>query len=244
MIAAVGRFRMTDLALALRLMASNANSAHDHEFRSGGSSFVHDCGWGEAHLVDGRLEVLVSAGSCLEDPGFFELGQIETGMAMLHARRTPDRATIGATNSHPFLVEYGGTRWAFCHNGALEDLSQLSSDRTLVPSGSTDSELLFHHVLTRLDAGRREASLAEIMVGLSRFTCLNCFLATAARLTVYTRAAPDTSRPRYYTLWRGVGQGLALASSEPVSWPSVSWEPVPDGESFVLEAPGRLNIDS
>jgi predicted glutamine amidotransferase len=234
MIAAVGRFRMQDLARALELMASNANPGHDHEFRSRGSAFSHDCGWGAAWLDGDRLESHRSAKSCLEDPGFSALESIETRMALLHARRTPDRATIAIENSHPFVVDYGGRRWAFCHNGTMEDPSQLSSDPALEPVGSTDSEILFHHILSLLDTARRGHSLAEIMSALTRFTCLNCFLAADDGVTVYAGTPADTPRPRYYALWKGTGDGLTVVSSEPLRRPSLSWEPIPDGESLAL----------
>lgn len=238
MIAAVGRVPMGKLVEALKLMASNSNASHDHEFRDRRSDFLHDCGWGSVHAEKGRLIDNRSARSCLDDGRFNALAGLETDLTLLHARRTPDRETIAAENSHPFLAASGGETWAFCHNGATDDVSGLSSAPDLSPRGSTDSERLFHHVLAGLDPSDRRRSLGVILGGLRGFTCLNSFLATAGRVTVYARAGLETARPRYYTLWHGTGEGLAIASSEPFPLRGVDWDAVPDGTCF------ELNIDS
>ncbi|MCK4679912.1 class II glutamine amidotransferase [bacterium] len=234
MIAAVGRFEMEPLVDAVRVMASNANPAYDHELRPEGGALVHDCGWGVAFREGGRLVRRRSAASCLNDPEFDSLSGVETDLVILHARRTPDRDTINVLNSHPFLQEWSGEEWAFCHNGAVSDLTQLRSDESLVPTGGIDSELLFHHVLALLDTSRVAESLSEILREIRDFTCLNCFLATSEHITVQTRVSPGTSRPLYYTLWIARGGDVTVVSSEVVSLGALEWERVTDGSAFVL----------
>jgi predicted glutamine amidotransferase len=235
MIAAVGRFEMSPLLDALRLMASNANPAYDHELRAEGGELIHDCGWGAVFREGDRLTRLRSAESCLVDPEFDSLGGVETDLAILHARRTPDRGTIDVSNSHPFLEEWKGETWAFCHNGTVNDLAQLSGDSALKPEGNVDSELLFHHILSRLDTGDPAGSLAETLGGLRDFTCLNCFLATHTDIIAHARVSPDTTRPRYYTLWRGRSSDRTLVASESFEAPGVLWMAVPDSSSLRLE---------
>jgi len=234
MIAAVGRFEMEPLVDAVRVMASNANPACDHELRAEGEKFVHDCGWGVVFREGGRLVRRRSAASCLDDPEFDSLSRVQTDLVILHARRTPDRGTIDVLNSHPFLREWRGEEWAFCHNGAVSDLTQLRSDSSLQPAGGIDSELLFHHVLTLLDPSRVAESLAEILRELRDFTCLSCFLATRESITVHARMSPGTSRPVYYTPWVARGGDVTVVSSEIVSHGVLEWERIPDGSAFVL----------
>jgi len=234
MIAAVGRFEMEPLVDAVRMMASNANRAYDHELRAEGGALVHDCGWGVAFREGDRLVRRRSAASCLSDPEFDSLSGVETDLVILHARRTPDRETINVLNSHPFLEEWWGEEWAFCHNGAVSDLTQLRTDSSLQPAGSIDSEQLFHHVLTLLDTNRVAESLAEILHEIRGFTSLNCFLATSESITVHARMSPGTSRPLYYTPWVARGGDVAVVSSEVVSQIALEWEKIPDGAGFVL----------
>jgi len=238
MIAAVGSFEMAPLVEALRSMAANANPAYSHELSERGEALQHDCGWGAAFRQGGTLERRRSAASCLADPAFAGLTSIETDLVLLHARRTPDRDTIAVENSHPFFAERDGTTWAFCHNGAVNDLSQFEASggarRAPTSSGPIDSELLFHHILRSLDRARPAESLADILLGVRDFTCLNCFLATGEDVFVHSRVSPDTTRPRYYALWVGRGDGFALASSEVVDLRGVTWERVPDSCAFRL----------
>jgi predicted glutamine amidotransferase len=235
MIAAVGDFEMGPLVSALRSMAANSNPAYDHEFRKEGGSFTHDCGWGAAYLQGDRLVRVRSAESCLKDPRFDALANVETELAVLHARRTPHRETIDVANSHPFMQEWRGETWAFCHNGTVNDLTQFSWDSELNRQGGVDSELLFRHTLTRLDTARPAVSLAEVLGDVRDFTCLNCFLATSDGVVAYARMSPDTARPRYYSLWRGRGGGFSLASSESFDLPGTVWAAAADGSSFTLE---------
>jgi len=234
MIAAVGRFEMRPLVDALRAMAANANPDYDHELRSEGSELTHDCGWGVVFREGDRLVRRRSAASCLSDPGFDELSGIRTDLAILDVRRTPDRSTIDVLNSHPFLQKWRGEEWAFCHNGAVADLTQFTSDSTLTLTGSVDSEVMFHHVLTLLDTGSPAQSLAEILGRVTGFTCLNSFLATSGRIVAHARMSPDTPRPRYYTMWHGRGDGFSLVSSETFGSAVDRWSAVPGGTSLVL----------
>ncbi len=215
-------------------MASNMNPTYDHELRGEDEKLVHDCGWGVAFRQGGRLVRRRSAASCLDDPEFDSMSRVETDLVILHARRTPDRGTINILNSHPFIQEWRGEEWAFCHNGAVSDLTQLRSDESLVPTGGIDSELLFHHALTLLDTGRVAESLSEILREIRDFTCLNCFLATSEHITVHTRVSPGTSRPLYYTPWIAHGGDVTVVSSEAVSLGALEWERVTDGSAFVL----------
>ena len=234
MIAAVGRFEMGPLVDALRSMASNSNTEYDHELRGEGGRLLHDCGWGIVFREGDRLVRRRSARSCLEDPEFDALSGVRSDLVVLHARRTPSRETIDVLNSHPFVENWRDEQWAFCHNGAVKKLTQFSSDDSLRPSGTADSELMFHHVLTRLDTGSVPSSLVEILGEIRGFTCLNCFLATPARVVAHSRVPPDTPRPRYYTLWRGRQDGLSMVSSEPFPAGQIDWRDVPDGTAFDL----------
>ena len=234
MIAAVGRFEMEPLVDAVRVMASNMNTAYDHELRGEGGKLVHDCGWGVAFREGSRLVRRRSAAPCLNDPEFDSLSEVETDLVILHARRTPDRDTIDVVNSHPFIRKWRGEEWAFCHNGAVNDLTQLRSDSSLESEGGIDSERLFHHVLTLLDTTRVAESLVEILREIRSFTCLNCFLATSEHITVHARMSPDTSRPLYYTPWVAHGSDVAVVSSEVVSQIALKWERIADGSAFVL----------
>ncbi len=234
MIAAVGRFEMGSLVEALRGMALNQNPAYDHELRSKGEALRHDCGWGIAFRRAGGLARVRSTRPCFDDSAFDALGGLATDVVILHARRVRDRSSIAEENTHPFMAVYGGTTYAFCHNGEMKDRRELLCDPALVPEGTTDSEELFHHVLTALDREDPAGSMSSVLGGIEQFTSLNSFLLTPSGLTAYARTAPGSDRPRYYALWRGSGRGFVVVSSEIVGGLEVRWERMADGSATHL----------
>ncbi|MFH1502414.1 MAG: class II glutamine amidotransferase [Candidatus Eisenbacteria bacterium] len=232
MIAAVGRFDTGVLVDAVRAMALNANAAYGHEYRVRGDSLRHDCGWGAALLGDGGFSVHRSTAPCFEDAGLNAIAGSRTDLAILHARRTPERETIALRNTHPFAAAWRGTDYVFCHNGAVNDRSQLTWDPSLTGRASIDSEELFFHVLTRLDEDAEAESVVESLAAVEDFTALNCFLASSSSLLTHTRMSPDIECPRYYTMWRGRGDGFEVVSSEIVDGFDVEWSAVPQGSAF------------
>jgi len=240
MLAAAGKFSMADVVEAVRAMATNANPAYGHELRERGDAFQHDSGWGAVYREGERLVRVRGTAPCFRDPLFDELAGVESDLAVVHARRAKNPRTISTRNTHPFLATYLGEEWAFCHNGEVRDLSQLTWDPTLVADGSTDSELLFFHILTALGSGGPDA-LARILSGIRDFTCVNCFLVRPGSVMAATRRAPDSTLPRYYTMWRADGAGPAgrftLVSSEIVPVRDAVWRSLEDGSAMLLTQP-------
>jgi glutamine phosphoribosylpyrophosphate amidotransferase len=234
MIAAAGSFSAEPMIAALRSMALNENPAYDHELRSEGADLIHDCGWGAAYVQGGRLVRYRSTAPCFEDPALDSLSGVRSDLLILHARRTKRRSTIAEANTHPFLARFHDREWAFCHNGEVRDPSQLSHDDALTPGGTIDSELLFLHVVSRIDPDDTAGSLAAILGSVKDFTSLNCFLLTPRSLAAFARRDPKSPRPRYYTLWRGRAYGLDVVSSEIVEGLGVEWSAIADGQAIAL----------
>jgi predicted glutamine amidotransferase len=160
MIAAVGRFEPAALRRALTRMAANDNPAHDHEYRSHGASFRHTDGWGMAWLQDGRLRTVRRTISVLLDDWVERIDPLQTGILLLHARKATRPGSISIENTHPFPATFLGRDWAFCHNGAVEDLDGLRTAPGIAPAGGTDSERLFHHFLAEVGARTELAAQA------------------------------------------------------------------------------------
>jgi predicted glutamine amidotransferase len=235
MIAAVGRFDVEPLLDALRVMALNDNGAYEHEYRHLGAGLRHDCGWGAAAHRDDGFAVTRSTTPCFDDPGLDELAGTSTDLLILHARRTPERDTIALDNTHPFATDWRGSEYVFCHNGAVNDRTQLSWDPSLTPRGTIDSEEIFFHVLTRLDESAPAESVVESLRAIEDFTSLNCFLAFGSSLIAHARTSEGSERERYYKLWRGRGDGFEVVSSEIVDGLGVAWRAVPTGTSLRVD---------
>jgi predicted glutamine amidotransferase len=126
-------------------------------------STEHPDGWGIAVWESKAGWFLRKRPACARtDVSFVELAQQMRGRVLVaHIRQ----GTVGPAileNTHPFQCG----RWIFAHNGTIDDveylLSRASAARRANVCGSTDSELLFAFLLTRLDAaGLSEAPSNE-----------------------------------------------------------------------------------
>jgi predicted glutamine amidotransferase len=250
MIAAVGRIDARLMRSAMADMASNENPAHTHEVRSRGASYQHEDGWGSAWSEAGHLRARRSADSFLRDPLTMEIDDLRTHLLVLHARRATSPDSVGLSNTHPFMAELGGTAWAFCHNGMINDLSPLRAAPGLSPEGTTDSEKLFHHIMaalaeTGLTAGgearpsddEMKNVILRAIESIESYTALHCFLVAQDRVYATAKRNPSQSRPGYHALWEGRSPLLNLVSSEPVAeFGNMDWRRVEEPGVIVLRA--------
>lgn len=129
-----------------------------------GTSHLH--GWGMALYRNQKLYLERQARAAIEDEGFRRAAaRAYSDSVLAHVRR----ATVGRValeNTHPF--SYGP--WAFVHNGTLPHFTDLRPQllATMTPEhraaiqGETDSEHIFHLLLSRYEAMPTQ-SLLEIL---------------------------------------------------------------------------------
>lgn len=124
----------------------------------GSQSNQHPDGWGVAFYVDGAPHLTRSPVTALGDQLFHRLsGVVSSETVVAHVRKAT-RGSKGILNCHPF--QYG--RWVFAHNGDIPDLerhraalvAQIDPALRRFVLGETDSELIFHMLLTRLRGHR------------------------------------------------------------------------------------------
>lgn len=251
MIAAAGRVDSARLHEVLVRMASNENPDHVHEVRSRGVAHSHEDGWGAVWSAGGRLDRLRSPLSLLSDPSAREIDSIRTDLLVLHARRMSPRSRSRLENTHPFLTRLDGVEWAFCHNGAIEDQSPLRGIEGVRPAGGTDSEKLFHHILSTLSDDRRAPAggglgsaqsdeaiargILAALVPIRDFTSLHSFLVRPGRVFAAAARHPEKSRPEYHALWEGRGEDLHVVSSETTTLlGALEWRRLPEPGIVIL----------
>lgn len=177
-------------------------------------------GWGLGYFVDGKAEVCKHE---LPAQGGIPPQQAEasarSSLFVAHVRRG-SRAPRAARNTHPFSA--GG--WVFAHTGALYPLLEVAvrrlAGRDRSYEGQTDSEALFHLLLSKLErvhagdapalqAGRQRdsATTAEVsaihealepILADGQFSGLNFLLARRELLYAFRYAARSAD---YYSLW-------------------------------------------
>lgn len=223
MIAALGKFPAERLLEGLLLMAQDRSGLHElNEGRQG--EFRHGDGWGLVYREGDWLKRYRSTLPCWADP---ELAQFrDKELVLLHARRASPGSAITPENTHPFQYHCCGEDWFLCHNGTIrEPLPHLAG-----LEGTTDSEQLFHLLLSSYDEQDDLESLRRVLDNLQNYTALNAFLLNERYLYVFNLYR---EHPRYYTLHIHREGSRVLISSEPL--PGFNgWDPLGDGTALRL----------
>ncbi len=126
-------------------------------FARGGGTGNHRHGWGFAAHTTPRSAVLYkdahpAATSQLAKHLATENNQIWTAIGLAHIRYATNGG-INTGNAHPFQRELWGVDWVMAHNGVVSGTDALIrvGDR-FHPTGATDSEHMFCHLLNVLAA--------------------------------------------------------------------------------------------
>ena len=142
--------------------AQNALMVQSRQDRAGQS---HGHGWGMATYRDHTLDVSRHAWAAYHGEHFKSAAARSFSKTVLaHVRR----ATVGPPkleNTHPFRYDH----WAFAHNGTLPSfnkirplmLKAMSDKHRDAIGGVTDSEHVFHHLLSRVESAS-DAPLIEV----------------------------------------------------------------------------------
>ena len=158
---------MCELLGVSAAMAVRLDRYYD-EFRS--HAAANPDGWGIAWW-DGDEPTVVKEGRAAHESDLAERVGVDhppSRTFVVHVRA----ASVGALtvdNAHPFVGPVGERTWVFAHNGTVEDLAALDPGR-FTPTGETDSERAFHHLLTRLERrpAETDAELAEEVLATAR----------------------------------------------------------------------------
>jgi predicted glutamine amidotransferase len=216
-------------------------------------------GWGIGYFTDEGPMVIrepVKATDSFALPG--AIRRTEPGFVMAHVRN-PTSGDKSVLNTHPFQKD----GWIFSHNGTLGDPLSLRAkllerySETL--QGSTDSEIMFHYILQRIEqAGTAEAGIQAAVREMSRdpdaeTSALNFAMTDGTVFFVLRKAFKNYEKysMHYASLdsIEMVGKGIlndrcsssaVIASSEPFT--AGKWTSLNMGEMLVATAEGHRII--
>ena len=178
-------FRATELTKieCTLVHAQNALIVQSCKDRSG-TSHLH--GWGLAAYQNGKLHIEREVQAAVEAEGFRRAASRTYSDAVLaHVRR----ATIGRVsleNTHPF--SHGA--WAFVHNGTLPNfnilrprmLELMTPEHRSAIRGETDSEHVFHLILSRHETAPNRSLLETLHLSLGQIITWCLEIDPAARI--------------------------------------------------------------
>ena len=132
-----------------------------------------------------------------------------------HLRKASDDIPVTIGNVHPFFHD----GWAFIHNGTVYGAESLPREASLIPtSDESDTEFLFHYLLTEILANDSDKSISEILALAvscmkTDYTSVNSMLSNGEIL--YVISAYKTWQD-YYTLHCYNLPTAVIISSEPI----------------------------
>jgi glutamine amidotransferase len=190
----------------------------------GGMEADNPDGWGIAWLADGAFHLAKEPLPAYNSALFGELSQQTcSSLILAHVRKARHPPVNTVANTHPFRGECCGKEWMFAHNGLVPEIvvvEQENRHAVCHPSGETDSEYAFCHLLSHLAhdfnhpaAGvnvpfRSLAAASELVASLGKF---NFLLSDGEYLIAY-------GHDRLHHLEQGDERtGSAMIATEPLT---------------------------
>lgn len=216
-----------------------------------GAPIGHYDGWGIAASLNRHPLILIDkrSESAYKSRNYINsvLGITGKPIALLaHLRKASPGVKVNLKNVHPFF----SFPWAFIHNGTFYDAENLPRNKNLeLTSDGSDSELLFHFLLTFL---LNEPIIAKnwpnfvqmVLKSNYRFTAINSIFSNGTDLYAIRWC---TKSPEYYTLYLYFNslEGV-IVSSEPISLPQLdksNWREIPNQSLVkITSTPPKFSI--
>ena len=195
----------------------------------------HKDGWGIAMTNQDHSAmflVMRQRGSALEGSCYRDAiqGASESpGILLCHLRKASDIIPITLANAHPFV--HNG--WAIIHNGTVFNAESLPrKPGQMITSDGSDTEYLFHYLLTRIEntsATGMARAIAEAVASIETdYSALNCILSNGRELFAIRHYR---HWEEYYTLYTYTLPGSIIISSQPVELPQFkpgNWKLLPN----------------
>jgi glutamine amidotransferase len=223
----------------------------------GGHTGEHTDGWGIAFHDESGCRVFIDDRRASDSPlaEFLRKHPIRSRTVLAHIRKAT-QGPVQLANCHPFVREWQGRHWTFCHNGDLKNFNpRLNGD--FEPVGTTDSERAFCWILQELRGRFRNGerpdwrALAEVIAELAPWAAshgdFNFLLGNGEAVFAYCSTKLTWMQRRHpFRNVRLVDQDLSIdlgtANQPEDQMTLVATEPLTHGETWAPFARGELKV--
>lgn len=172
-------------------------------------------------------------------------------IVLAHLRQASYGISCTLPNTQPFFYSIEETTWAFIHNGTIYDPNSLERDDSYpLTSDGSDTEVLFHHIMTQLKVPHgttppdRFRQIVDVFSSLSvRFSAVNSLLSNGSEFYAIRWANVNLS---YYTLYYSKLPSAVVICSEPILNDNIdpeSWKIIPNHAVLrVYDDPPKIHI--
>lgn len=224
----------------------------------GGDTGDHVDGFGVAFHQKEACRLFIDEGPASQAPlaEFLRTHPVRSTSVLAHVRKAT-QGEVRLANCHPFVREWQGRQWSFCHNGNLKDFLPRLTGSDPLPVGDTDSERAFCWMLRELRRSfpglrrpawpRLAAVLQTLALRVSRHGSFNFLLSDGEAIYAHasTRLHWLQRRPPFATAQlvdREVRIDLGQVNSVDDRMVLVATEPLTSDEPWQAFEPGELRV--
>lgn len=232
------------------MSASQAVTARDilRDFRlRGGLAADNPDGWGIAWRENGAFRLAKEPLPACESESFARLCETTcSNLIVAHVRkaRFPPVNTMG--NTHPFQRVCCGKEWVFAHNGLVPDIVEMeraNHDSVCQPTGETDSEYAFCHLLSHISQNLQAFPAANADLSFPTVAMISELIASHGKFNFLMSdgeylIAYGHDRLHYLEQKGADAQGRAMIATEPLPGEG-SWVAFESGELRIYRL-GRM----
>jgi predicted glutamine amidotransferase len=223
----------------------------------GGRTDEHADGFGLAFHDGATCRLFVDADRASDSAlaSFLRSHPIRARTVLAHIRKATQGA-VQLSNSHPFVREWKGRHWSFCHNGDLKGFKPKLGG-SFTPVGDTDSERAFCWIMQELRKRYRALqspswqqlvpSLAELVEHIGRHGSFNFLLSDGQALYVHGSTRLFWLRrehpfPTAQLVDHDLTLDLSVANGAQDRMVLVATEPLTRNEAWIPFSPGELRV--
>jgi glutamine amidotransferase len=212
----------------------------------GGLAADNPDGWGLAWWENGVFRLAKEPLPAHESAPFARLCETtRSNLIVAHVRKARFPPINTMDNTHPFQRVCCGKEWVFAHNGLVPDIVEMeraNNDSICQPTGETDSEYAFCHLLSHISQNIQAFPAANANVSFSTVAMISELIASHGKFNFLMSdgehlIAYGHDRLHYLEQRGSDAQGGPSADSA-----MIATEPLPGEGSWIAFEPGELRI--
>ena len=217
------------------------------EFRlHGGKVADNPDGWGLASWERGAFRLSKETIPAHQSALFAQLsGSTRSNLIIAHVRKASFPPVIDMSNTHPFQRICCGKEWVFAHNGMVPDIVEIessSANPVCHPTGGTDSEYAFCHLLGRIARHFHGLPAADTTAWFENLAAVSGLVATLGKFNFLMSDGEHLiayGHDRLHYLERA---GSDRSAGTPVDSVLVATEPLNENAAWTTFQPGELRL--
>lgn len=231
------------------MSASGATAAEGplRKFRlRGGLAADNPDGWGLAYGDNGVFHVFKEPEPAAQSLLFAELcNSVRSNLILAHVRKANHPLINTMTNTHPFKHACCGKEWVFAHNGLVPDIVNLELGRenpVCRPTGETDSEYAFCHLLGYIAQQIRDAQPSDIASWFQTLATVSEMVASHGKFNFLMSDGEYLVAYGHDRLHHCEQHNADSPSNKPLHRVLVATEPLSGNEEWIAFEPGELRV--